>query len=62
MPKGIEKPKDPQKKKRQRTIKQRRLDRRAARRTGSSWASVARPRCASVVACSCRGRPGANRR
>jgi hypothetical protein len=36
MPKGIEKPKDPQKKKRQRTIKQRRLDRRAARRTGSS--------------------------
>ena len=36
MPKGIEKPKDPQRKKRQRTIKQRRQDRRAARASGSS--------------------------
>ena len=36
MPKGVEKPKDPQRKKRQRSIKQRRKDRRATKGSGSS--------------------------
>ena len=36
MPKGVEKPKDPEKKKPQKTLKQRRQEKRAARGSGSS--------------------------